>query len=136
MGGSLWYYGFVSFASTVTGEGYAEMLQNYFQPAVVDWPNLNDVGCQHKGSPAHYDHITGEYLDETFPRRWMSRRGRIDWISRLPDLSSVKCFCVECSKGCGLLKETSLRRLTSYKMRFLIDFNRFQLTYVKKSVGL
>jgi hypothetical protein len=45
------------FGSTVTGESYVEMLQGYFQSAVADWLDLNDLWYQHDGSPAHYSRM-------------------------------------------------------------------------------
>jgi hypothetical protein len=73
--------------STVTSESYVEMLQGYFQSAVADWLDLNDLWYQHDGSPAHYSRIAREYLEEIFPGRRIRRRSTVEWPPRSPDLS-------------------------------------------------
>jgi len=80
------------FTSTVTGENYVEMLQDYFQSSVPDWLDLNDFWYQHDGSPAHYSRIAREYLEEIFPGRWIGRRGPVEWPPRSPDLSPPDFF--------------------------------------------
>jgi hypothetical protein len=80
------------FSSTVTGESYVEMLQDYFQPAIADWPDLNDFWYQHDGAPDHYSRIAREYLDEMLPGRWMGRRGPVQWPPRSLDLSPPDLF--------------------------------------------
>jgi len=80
------------FSSTVTGESYVEMLQNYFQPAIVDWADLNDFWFQHDVAPAHYSRIAREYLNGIFPGRWMGRHGPVEWPPTSPDLSPLDFF--------------------------------------------
>ena len=63
------------FSPTVTSQSYVEMLQDYFQPAGAEWPDLNEFWYQHDGAPAHYSRIAREYLDEMFPSRRMGCRG-------------------------------------------------------------
>jgi hypothetical protein len=43
----------------------------------------------HADAPAHYANIVREFLDETFPRRWIGRNGRKQWPPRSPDLRSL-----------------------------------------------
>jgi len=76
----------------MTGVSYVEMLQDYFQPTVADWSDLNEFWYQHDGTPAHYSRIAREYLDEIFPGRWMGRRGPVEWLPRSPDLSPPDFF--------------------------------------------
>lgn len=80
------------FTSTVTGENYVEMLQDYFQSSVPDWLDLNDFWYQHDGSPAHYSRIAREYLEQIFPRRWVGRRGPVEWPPGSSDLSPPDFF--------------------------------------------
>ena len=62
--------GLFFFSSTVTGESYVEMLRDYFQFAITDWPDLNDFWYQHDSAPAHYSsQIACEHLGELFSGR-------------------------------------------------------------------
>ena len=47
---------------------------------------------QYDGAAPHYAVIVGEWLDEKFPGRWISRRGPFDWSARSPDLAPCDFF--------------------------------------------
>ncbi|GBM61814.1 hypothetical protein AVEN_80455-1 [Araneus ventricosus] len=53
---------------TVRSNIYLDMLQLY---AVPQFPE--GVILQRDGAPPHYDNIVREFLDTTFPQRWMAR---------------------------------------------------------------
>ncbi|KYQ59324.1 hypothetical protein ALC60_01634, partial [Trachymyrmex zeteki] len=44
------------------------------------------------GTPPHYARLVREYLNKTFPGRWIGRRGPIEWPPRSPDLSPLDFF--------------------------------------------
>lgn len=46
----------------------------------------------HDGAPAHYALIVREYLNETFPGRWIGRGGPVLWPARTPDLNPLDFF--------------------------------------------
>ncbi|CAH2015936.1 unnamed protein product, partial [Acanthoscelides obtectus] len=47
------------------------------------------------GTPPHYALRVRQYLDQTFPDRWISRRGAIEWPPRSPDVSPLDLFMCE-----------------------------------------
>jgi hypothetical protein len=56
---------------TVTSHSYLDMLELFTVPQTDD----DNVIIQQDGAPAHYADIVTEFLDETFPRRWIGRGG-------------------------------------------------------------
>ncbi|CAH1962421.1 unnamed protein product [Acanthoscelides obtectus] len=52
----------------------------------------NRLIFQQDGAPPHYALRVRKYLDQTFPDRWIGRRGAIEWPPRSPDLSPLDFF--------------------------------------------
>ena len=44
---------------------------------------------QHDGAPPHYTRHVREYLNESFPNRWLGRGGPVAWPPRSPDLTPI-----------------------------------------------
>ena len=78
----------IFFEGSVTAEIYVDMLQTFF------WPRVQDQDCyfQHDGAPPHYGHYVRQWLCENFPRKWIGRRGPIEWPARSPDLTPPDFF--------------------------------------------
>ncbi|CAH2010232.1 unnamed protein product [Acanthoscelides obtectus] len=51
----------------------------------------NRLMFQQDGAPPHALRVR-QYLDQTFPDRWIGRRGAIEWPPRSPDLSPLDFF--------------------------------------------
>lgn len=78
---------------TLDQENYLNLLQNQIVPNIIAvTANINSVFYQQDGAPAHYSRIVREYLDATFPNRWIGRGGPIAWPPRSPDLSPNDFF--------------------------------------------
>lgn len=76
----------------LTGEKYLNLLQQQIIPEINNlFPNMNAT-FQQDGAPAHYHRNVGEYLNTTFPQRWIGRRGEIEWPAKSPDLTSLDLF--------------------------------------------
>lgn len=75
------------FNGNLTGGMYLEFLQNYLIPSLAElFPNHEDpdlpderLWFQQDGAPPHYSETVRQYLDNTFPNRWIERRGVIEW---------------------------------------------------------
>ena len=88
------------FEGTLTGQRYLEFLQNDLIPALATlYPNGNDpdlpneeLWFQQDGAPPHYAADVRRYLNDTFPGRWIGRRGPIEWPARSPDLNPLDFF--------------------------------------------
>ncbi|EFN89314.1 hypothetical protein EAI_05291, partial [Harpegnathos saltator] len=50
------------------------------------------VWFQQNGVPPHYAIRSREFLNRSFPSRWIGRRGAIEWSARSPDLSPLDFF--------------------------------------------
>ena len=80
----------------------AEMFPNNQE---ADVPRL-DIWFQHDGAPPHFGVDVRQYLDATFPERWIGRRGQIEWPPRSPDLTPLDFFSVGLFKIKSLLQQT------------------------------
>ncbi|CAF2800673.1 unnamed protein product [Rotaria sp. Silwood2] len=80
------------FHDTVTAESYLEKLNDEIFPAIENRMNLEETFYMHDGAPPHYAQPVRQFLHETFPDRWIGRRGPIDWPARSPDLTPTDFF--------------------------------------------
>ncbi|GBN98620.1 hypothetical protein AVEN_272953-1 [Araneus ventricosus] len=64
-----------------------DMLQLY---AVPQFPE--GVICQQDGAPPHYGNIVREFLDATFPQRWIGRGAAMAWPPRSPDITPLDFY--------------------------------------------
>ncbi|CAF0839836.1 unnamed protein product [Rotaria sp. Silwood1] len=80
------------FRDTVTAESYLEKLRDEIVPAIKSRMNLEEIFYMHDGAPAHYAQSVRYFLHETFPDRWIGRRGPIEWPARSPDLTPTDYF--------------------------------------------
>lgn len=88
------------FEGTLNGEGYLNFLQFELIPALAvlfpnpqdpDIPN-NEIWFQQDGAPPHFAIAVRQFLDATFPNRWIGRRGPIEWPPRSPDITPLDFF--------------------------------------------
>ena len=47
---------------------------------------------QHDEAPPHYTGLVREYLNESFPNRWLGRGGHVTWAPRSPDLTPLDYY--------------------------------------------
>jgi transposase len=75
-------------------EMYLHMLQNEIVPAINNevGPLLRNTWFQQDGAPPHFGLAVRNYLNNTFPNRWIGRRGPIEWPARSPDLTPLDYF--------------------------------------------
>ena len=94
----IWSQGVIGpylFNSTVTGQSYLEMLNDYFYPIFCQLRGNESIALNQQtafrvlldyesiflmqdGAPAHYASDVRDWLDENFSARWIGRRGAID----------------------------------------------------------
>lgn len=77
------------FEGNITGVSYLNMLQNDVIPALRVQEFFNEMIWQQDGAPPHFQVDVRNFLDQTFPKRWMGRRGAVDWPPRSPDLTPM-----------------------------------------------
>ncbi|GBN72736.1 hypothetical protein AVEN_37053-1 [Araneus ventricosus] len=76
---------------------YLDRLQLY---AVPQFPEGSIF--QQDGAPPHYGNIVREFLDTTFPQRWIGRGAVLAWPPRSPDITPLDLLV-------GLCEATSVQ---------------------------
>ena len=77
---------------TMNGERYLNMLRDKVLPEISSWDNLEDLIFMQDGAAPHFHKDVREWLDTTFPERWLGRRGPHKWPARSPDLTPCDFF--------------------------------------------
>jgi len=90
----------------MTGQNYLDFLQNELPIQLEDVPLATRIAIyfQHDGAPSHYTRHVMQYLNDTFPNRWIGRGSTINWPPRSPDLTPLY-FCLW-----GLMKSEVYRK--------------------------
>lgn len=76
--------------STVTANVYLDMLEQFATPQLQDLQP--DVIFQQDGAPPHWGINVRNFLDTTFPGRWIGRDGPTCWLPRSLDITSLDFF--------------------------------------------
>lgn len=73
---------------------YEDLLEHQIIPKIreIVRDNFDITWYQQDGAAAHFGVHVRAYLDEHFPRRWIGRRGEIEWPPRSPDLTPLDYF--------------------------------------------
>lgn len=80
----------INFA-TMNGERYCQILEEKVLPFFSQARNRSKL-YQHDGAPPHYSIKARQLLDAHLPKRWIGRRGPIEWPPRSPDLTVCDFF--------------------------------------------
>lgn len=90
------------FEGTVNGANYLQFLQEVLPGLLehVDLETRMKMWFQQDGAPPHYANIVRNYLDVTYPGRWIGRRGPVAWPSRSPDLTAPDFYLWGFLKDC------------------------------------
>lgn len=78
------------FNENVDGFNFLELLRDHL-PALledVDLDTRQRMWIQLDGAPPHFALIVRDFLNQTYPNRWIGRGGPIAWPARSPDLTS------------------------------------------------
>ena len=78
--------------ATITSTSYLDMLEQLLQPQLFADNILGFVMFQQDGVLPHFAHIVRNYLNETFPGRWIGRGSPRFWAARSHDLTPLD-FC-------------------------------------------
>ena len=82
------------FDNNLTGNTYEVFLRNELPGFLEDIPLMirSQMYFQHDGAPPHYIRHVGEYLNESFPTRWLGRGGPVAWPPSSPDLTPLDYY--------------------------------------------
>ena len=78
----------------LNSNNYLDFLQTQLPELLEDIPLLQRMNhyYQHDGAPCHYGTNVKNWLDATYPNRWIGRNGPIHWPARSPDLTVMDFF--------------------------------------------
>jgi len=82
------------FDNSLTGNTYEVFLRNELPGLLEDIPLMirRQMYFQHDGAPPHYTRHVREYLNESFPNRWLGRGGPVSWPPRSSDLTPLDYY--------------------------------------------
>jgi len=80
--------------SNVTGETYLELLQTFLFEYLENIPVIRrqNLLFQQDGAPPHFAICVRDYLNQSFPERWIGRRSPVEWPPRSPNLTPLDYF--------------------------------------------
>ena len=81
---------FIFAESTITANIYLDMLKHYVVPQLEEFQPR--FVFQQDGAPPHWGLIVRDFLNETFPNRWVGRNGPTPWPPRSPDITPLDFF--------------------------------------------
>lgn len=122
------------FQENVNGANYLDMLQQQFLPQVQNSPNFSNMIFMQDGAPPHWSAVVRNFLNETFPNRWMGRGSpNLPWPPYSPDLTPMDFFLW------GFLKSrvygTPIADITELRFRIVQAFENIPLEFVKRAMG-
>ena len=76
------------FDNNLMGNTYEVFLRNELPGLLEDIPLIirSQMYFQHDGAPPHYTRHVREYLNGSFPHRWLGHGGPVAWLLRSPDI--------------------------------------------------
>ena len=81
------------FDNILTGNTYEVFLRNELRVLLEDIALImNQMNFQHDGAPSHYTRHVRDYLNESFPNRWLGRGGPVAWPPRSPNLTPLDYY--------------------------------------------
>ena len=82
------------FDNNLTGNAYEVFLRNELPGLLEDIPLMirSKMYFQHDGALPHYTRNVRDYLNESFPNRWLGRGGPVAWPPRSPDLTPLDFY--------------------------------------------
>lgn len=78
----------------LNGDTYRQFLEETLPGLLEEVPlaTRNTMWFMHDGAPAHFSIVARNYLNNTFPQKWIGRGGPQPWPARSPDLNPLDYF--------------------------------------------
>lgn len=78
----------------LTGQRFLELLRDELPLLTEDVPigTYRRMFLQMDGCPAHYEVNVRNFLNESYPSRWIGRAGPVGWPARSPDMTPLDYF--------------------------------------------
>ncbi|GBM11459.1 hypothetical protein AVEN_101929-1 [Araneus ventricosus] len=75
---------------SITVNVYLDLLQLFIAPQLEEFQPW--IMFQQDGAPAHWGYLVRDFLDETFPDRWIGGDRPTPWPPRSPDITPLDFF--------------------------------------------
>ena len=113
------------FEERLNGNHYLNFLQNVL-PNLLRDENANFRGMyfQHDGAPPHFARAVSDFLNETYPNRWIGRGGPHSWPARSPDFNPLDFFFWGHLKN--LVYEEEINTRDQLLQRIITSFQRIK----------
>ena len=127
--GALWneeVIGPVFLETTVTSENYLQLLNKYVYPYIVSQFSAHDLIFQQDGTRPYFTKEVREDLNKHLPKKWIGRRGPIEWPPKSQDLTPMNFFLWGYLKNQVYNKKVyvkKLRTVEDLKIRIQEEFN-------------
>ena len=99
--------------ASITADVYLNLLIKYMTPQLIDFQPT--IIFQQNGAPPHWGLHVREFLNETFPDRWIGKDGAIPWPPHSPDITPLDFFLWGYVKD--IVYQTKVRDMTDLKQR-------------------
>jgi hypothetical protein len=126
--GALWQeelIGPIFFDEPLTSKSYLEALNSTVFPHIVSLHSsqlcAKDLIFQQDGATVHVGAQVRDALNQSLPKRWIGRRGCIDWPARSPDLTPIDYFLWIYMKN--KVYKRKFRKLEDLKARIKEEFD-------------
>lgn len=82
------------FEGSLTAQKYLDLLQNEIPGLLEDVPLATRelMWWQHDGAPAHNSGVVLDFLNNSYPGRWIGTNGPLRWPPRSPDITPLDFF--------------------------------------------
>jgi len=97
------------FNKNLTGYTYDVFLRNELPGLLEDIPLMirSQMYFQHDGALPHYTRHVREYLNKSFPNRWLGRGGPVAWPPRSPDPTPLDYYEGRSESNLRLIKKNT-----------------------------
>ena len=99
--------------ASITADVYLDLLTEYVALQLIDFQPT--IIFQQDGAPPHWGLHVREFLNKTFPNRWIGRDGPIPWPPRSPDITTLDFFLWGYVKD--IVYRKKVRDMTDLKQR-------------------
>ena len=117
---------------TVKATDYLVMLQTFFVPELKRRRCFSRAFFQQDGAPPHWSTNVREFLNNTFPQRWIGRGGWVSWAPRSPDLAPPDFFLWGHIKNLVYAKQHD--NIECLKHSITTAFNEIDANMLKRTV--
>ena len=100
---------------SITAQIYLDLLTEYVSPQLEQYQPL--VIFQQNSAPPHWGLAVRQFLNDTFPERWIGRDGTIPWPPHSPDITPLDFSLWGYVKG--IVYRTKVRDVSDLQQRII-----------------